>query len=135
MLATVRAELEVELDVAAMKGEEEEPTEVRGLLLAACGDEGGRDEPLPEVACADRDEWELLLEEFEGRILWDADYATGDAFLDLPPDEARERLGTFGIDPDYYLAVPDEPTEAGVTAARQTLTRLLGLPVPDDEVR
>lgn len=87
---------------------------------------------LPDEAATDAEEWGWLLEEFEDHILWDADYAMGDDFLDLPPDEAREKLQRCRIDPDYYLAVPDEPGEAGLIAARQTLARLLGLPVPDD---
>jgi hypothetical protein len=36
------------------------------------------------------------------------------------------------IDPYYFLAVPAEPGERGLIAARQTLARLLGRPEPDD---
>ena len=50
----------------------------------------------------------------------------GDLFLDLPPDEAREKLQLNGIDPDYYLAVADDPNELSLIAARQMLARLLG---------
>lgn len=133
VLSMVRIGLEMELDFAGMKVEEEKPTEIRRLLWAVCDDAGRRDEPLPEVTSVERDEWDLLLEEFEGRILWDADYELGDEFLDLPREEARERLQFFRIDPDYYLVEPDEPAEAGLIAARQTLARLLGLPVPDED--
>jgi hypothetical protein len=57
----------------------------------------------------------------------------GEEFLDLPPDEARKKLQLYRIDPEYYLAVPDEPGKAGLLAARQTLARLLGLAVPGDD--
>jgi len=65
--------------------------------------------------------------------LWDRDFALGDHFLDLPPDDAREKLRQAGIDPDYYLDAPPEPGEKGLIAARQTLARLLELPVPEDD--
>jgi hypothetical protein len=132
VFSMIRVAVETELDIAGMGGEEEKPTEIRRLLRAVCEGSEGRGGPLPDETAADAEEWEWLLEEFEGRIFWDADYAMGDAFLDLPPDEAREKLRLCGIDPDYYLAVPDEPDQAGLSAARRALARLLGLPVPDD---
>jgi len=115
-----------------MKGEEK-PTDIRRLLRAVCEESEEREEPLPDATAIDAEEWNWLLEEFEDRIFWDTDFAMGDAFLDLPPDEAREKLRFLRIDPEYYLAVPDEPGEAGLIAARQKLARLLDLPVPDDE--
>jgi hypothetical protein len=103
-------------------------------LLRAVGNESkDREEPLPDEVSTDTEEWDWLLEEFEDRIFWDNDFAMGDEFLDLPPDEAQAKLEFFRIDSDYYLTVPEEPDERGLTAARQTLARLLGLPVPDDD--
>jgi hypothetical protein len=123
--------LEIELGVAGTEGKEK-PTEIRRMLRALGEEWKEREEPLPDETATDAEEWGWLLEELEGRIFWDADFAMGDQFLDLPPDEARAKLQLCGIDPDYYLAVPDEPNEAGLIAARQTLARLLGLPVPDE---
>jgi len=133
VFSMLRVELETELDIASMKDEEEKPTEIRRLLRAVCQGPGEREEPLLAETSTDPEAWGWLLEEFEGRIFWDTDFAMGDEFLDLPHDEAREKLRLCGIDPEYYLAVPDEPDEAGLTAARQTLARLLGLPVPNDD--
>jgi hypothetical protein len=107
------------------------PADLRPLLLAAYGD--GRDDPPPDPRSADREEWTALLEEIEARVFWDADFELGDYFLDLPPDVARERLRVVGIDPDYFLTVSPDPGESGLTAARQTLARLLGLAVPNDD--
>jgi hypothetical protein len=59
------------------------------------------------------------LEELEGRLFWDADWAMADRFLDLPPDLARRRLDESGIDPDYFVAVPPDPDPAGLEAARR----------------
>ena len=129
----LRVELETDLDIAGMKDEEEKPSEIRRLLRAVCQGADEREEPLPDETSTDAEAWDWLLEEFEGRIFWDTDFAMGDEFLDLPHDEAREKLRLYGIDPEYYLAVPNEPDRVGLTAARQTLAQLLGLPVPDDD--
>lgn len=133
VFSIIRYELEMELHIAGMNDEEEKSSEIRRMLRAVCAGSEEREEPLPDESATDAEEWEWLLEEFEGRILWDTDFAMGDEFLDLPPDEAREKLRRYGIDPNYYRVVPDEPGEAGLIAARQTLARLLGLPVPGDD--
>jgi hypothetical protein len=133
VFSMIRAELEMELDIAGMKDEEEKPTEIRRMLRAVCDGAEEREEPLPDETATDAEEWDWLLEEFEDRIFWDSDFAMGDEFLDLPPDEAREKLQRYGIDPDYYLAEPDEPDKAGLIAARQMPARLLGLPVPYED--
>jgi hypothetical protein len=131
VFSMIRVELETELDIASMEGEEK-PIVVRRMLRELCDVSEEREEPLPDETSTDFDEWEWLLEEFEDRIFWDCDFEMGDEFLDLPPEEAREKLELCRIDPDYYLAVPDEPDKADLIAARQTLARLLSLPVPDD---
>jgi hypothetical protein len=133
LFATVRNELDTELEIAGMDDEEDKPTTIRRMLRAVGEESEGRDESLPDETATDAGAWEWLLEEFEGRIFWDADFAMGDEFLDLPPNEARDKLRLMGIDPEYYLAVPDEPDQAGLSAARRKLTRLLGLPAPDQD--
>lgn len=132
VFSMIRVELDTELDAASTEGEEE-PTEIRRLLRAVGAESGEREEPLPDETATDAEAWDWLLEEFEDRIFWDNDFAMGDEFLDLPPDEAREKLRFMRIDSDYYLAVPDDPDEAGLIATRRTLARLLDLPVPDDD--
>jgi hypothetical protein len=133
VFSMIRDDLETELDIAGIKDDEEKPTSTRRLLRAVCEESEERETPLPDETATDAEEWEWLLEEFEERIFWDTDFAMGDEFLDSPPDEARENLRRLGIDPDYYLAMPDEPGEAGLIAARNVLARLLDLPVPDDD--
>jgi hypothetical protein len=129
---TVRSELEAELDDARMEAGDP-PTEIRRLLRAACDDAGDREDSLPDPHDADPGGWAELAEEVEGRVFWDTDFAMGDEFLDLPPGESRALLERAGIDPDYFLTVLPDPGEAGLTAARQTLARLLGRPVPGDD--
>ena len=130
VFSMIRGDLETELDIAGMEGEEK-PTEIRRMLRAVGEGSEDREEPLPDETDTDAEEWDWLLEEFEGRIFWDTDFGLGDEFLDLPPEEARAKLQYYGIDPDYYLAVPAEPDQAGLVAARQKLARLLGLPALD----
>jgi hypothetical protein len=117
--AQVRAWLEVELDAS-------EKAECRTLILAAVGDDAGRDGPLPDAKDTDWDEWELLIEEVEARLFWDADWEMGDVFLDMPPDEARADMALHGIDPEYFLAVADDPNDAQLVEARRTLAQLTG---------
>jgi hypothetical protein len=121
MFAQLRAWLEVELDAG-------ETTECRRMILGAVGDAAGQDGPLPEPTETDAGEWELLLEEVEARLFWDADWEMGDVFLDLPPEAARTDLVLHGIDPDYFTSVPDDPDDDGLAAARRVLAELTGRP-------
>jgi hypothetical protein len=130
VFATVRQALEEE--IASVSEEGATSTKVRSLLLAAADSEDTF-EDIPEPSEEDAEEWGWVLDSVEDRIFWDADYEMGDEFLDRPPDEARELLARMGIDSEYYLADPREPDEAGLVAVRQTLARLLGRPVPDDD--
>jgi hypothetical protein len=129
VFATLRLLLDSELDLS----EDDGSTTIRSLLLAAAADSDEQVEELPEPTATDRDDWEVVLECIEGEIFWDSDYAMGDAFLDRPPEEARELLARMTIDPEYYTAIPREPDKAGLIAVRQTLARLLGRPVPNDD--
>src|SRR4051794_19802651 len=82
IFAMLRGWLDVEIDVG-------ENTTIRQLILGAVGD-AARDDPLPAVADKDADEWDMLIEEVEDRLLWDADFEMGDEFLDLPPEAGQE---------------------------------------------
>jgi len=105
---------------------------LREVLLAAVADGEDRPDRLPKPTAKKWDVWDNLHHGIVERLLWDYDFAMGDEFLDLPPEEARAKLEEFGIDPEYYLEVPPEPGKKGLIAARQTLARLLGHAVPDD---
>ncbi|VTS01902.1 Uncharacterized protein OS=Singulisphaera acidiphila (strain ATCC BAA-1392 / DSM 18658 / VKM B-2454 / MOB10) GN=Sinac_1675 PE=4 SV=1 [Gemmata massiliana] len=107
--------------------------DLRRCLLGTFANEETHPEKLPRATSEDWEAWELLFEGVADRLLWDRDFELGDHFLDLPPNDAREKLRLAGIDSDYYLSAPPEPGEKGLTAARQTLARLLELPVPDDD--
>jgi hypothetical protein len=130
-IAAVIAALEGALDMElAADGTPDASTDVRTRLhafLAATQEEAGQ---LPAPTDAETDEWGLAIELLESHILWDADYAMGDEFLDLPPEAARATMDFLSIDKDYFTTVPHEPTKQELAAARGTLANLLGRPAP-----
>ena len=109
---------------------DDQRTDLRASLLAAVADEDNRP---PKPTSKKWEAWSNLCECISERMLWDYDFDLGDAFLDLPPEEVRMQLSLAGIDPDYFLTVPDDPNEERLIAARQTLANLIGLAVPDDD--
>jgi len=125
VFSMIRSQLELEL---ALDGTER--TTIRRMILAMCACDDDNEEPLPNESSPKLDEWAWLLEAFEERVFWDADFDMGDEFLDLPPEEARKQMQLLGISPDYYLAVPEEPDQARLDAARSTLGNLLNLKYP-----
>ena len=125
VLETFREMLQGEVDSG-----DDRQTDLRASLLALVADEDIRP---PQPTSKKWDAWSNLCECITERMLWDYDFDLGDAFLDLPPEEARVQLSLYGIDPDYFLTVPDDPNEERLIAARQTLAKLIGLAVPDDD--
>lgn len=104
-------------DMVAM--ELNEPDESAGLswrelVLAACRDAGieGLPDVLP-VPDDNSDAWLLLMDCLEGRVLWDNDWEM-DVCLDADPDIGRRMRRELGIDDDYFVAVPPDPTDAEV---------------------
>ena len=46
---------------------------------------------MPAPACEVLDEWEWMLEALENYVLWDADYAMDDLFMDVDAKTSRRR--------------------------------------------
>ncbi len=97
----------------------------RRLILAAAVESNDPISDLPSLESTDFEQWRMVLDEIEERILWDADYEMEDAFMDLPPEQAQLKRDMFGIDDDYFVAVAPEPSEAEYEAARNQLSLLL----------
>jgi hypothetical protein len=99
----------------------------RQTLLDAMAGEQGEFGPirLPKATSRNAEKWDELLELFEGRFFMDDDYTLGGSFLDLPPEKAEELLERTGIDRDYFLDVPDEPTRLQLAEALALLNALL----------
>jgi len=92
------------------------------VLAAVREDEETGD--LPEPACTDWNEWDLLLIILSDRILWDEDFQAADCFLDAPPDQAALMRDLMTIDDDYYRAVPPDPCDSDLERIRATLVEL-----------
>ena len=95
----------------------------RKLVLAVFHEDGDTMD-LPEPDCDDVVEWELLAETLSQRILWDDDFNEAEQFLDASPDEATRLRSIFGIDNDYYAAVPPDPRDSDLPGIRAMLGEL-----------
>jgi len=133
--------VEMEIDAEDLPDEDERDRQRRETyrhfwrrkILAVCDQYGMQepdpsdpesDEPVTE-GCADKEQWDLLIERIMGRILWDRDYEDGDLLLDLPPEGAREVRELLGITTDYHQAIPDDLTEKQAAAALARIKQLL----------
>lgn len=81
----------------------------RERVLAACGELQLADD-LPACDSEDCDEWDLLVSCLEDCVLWDTDFEMQE-HLDADPDASRRVKGELGIDDDYFVAVPPDPTD------------------------
>ena len=95
----------------------------RRLLLDAIAEDSDLSD-LPSVDCCDIDEWRFIIEALSDWILWDHDFNSGEYFLDTPPEHAHMMRERFGIDDDYYRAIPPDPNECDLPAIRATLKQL-----------
>jgi hypothetical protein len=97
----------------------------RRLLLDAIS-EGNDLSDLPSVDCCEMSEWQFIIETLSDWILWDHDFNSAEFFLDTPPEHADMMRERFGIDDDYYRAIPSDPKECDLPAIRATLKQLCG---------
>jgi hypothetical protein len=66
----------------------------------------------PRVTCGDVREWFYALQSLSDRILWDQDYLTADAFMDLDPDGTKDARKWTGIDRECVTAIAPDPGES-----------------------
>ncbi len=124
----VRDMISMELDVAEVDdvvdfdfGELPEAPSWRERAVAAGREVGIEDLPNPDDQ--DWDDWDLLIECLEGRLLWDDDWDMVD-HLDATPEVARRAKAKLGISDDYFVAIPDDPSDA---EAERLLAELIAL--------
>jgi hypothetical protein len=113
--------VEMEIDQAA---DGLESPAWRELILAACRERGI--EELPDADCEDLSEWELLVSALADGVLWDDDWRDSESLLDADPKASRAVKRLLGIDDEYYVAVPPDPSEEeveGIWATLRDLTR------------
>ncbi len=100
-----------------------DPTCLRRAILAAV-QEAGDLEGLPEADCNDFEEWKILVDVLEERILWGADFENADQFLDAAPERAAFLRAELSIDADYFRAIPPDPLESEIPALMAKLNAL-----------
>jgi hypothetical protein len=91
----------------------------RQLVLDAC-QEWEDIGDLPRANSTSREDWTLLLEGLEDRVLWDRDWEL-DLSLDVEPQSSKRLKRKLGIGNDYFIAVPPDPTDS---QAEQLLAEL-----------
>ena len=113
----------VEMEIDQTAEGFESPT-WRELILSACRERGG--EELLDLASEEIGEWELLVSCLSDSVLWDEDWRDSESLLDADPRASREVKKMLGIDEDYYVAVPPDPTDRemeGIWATLRGLTQ------------
>jgi hypothetical protein len=116
---SIRVMVEIEIDEPA---EDQELSSWRELVLAACRERGI--EELLDPDSEDLDEWELLVVCLADAVLWDEDWKDADSHMDADPGANRVVKKLLGIDEDYYVTVPPDPTDEEMAAVEATLRRL-----------
>jgi hypothetical protein len=81
----------------------------RNLILAA-GRETLELKKLPDAASCDEADWELLIDCLQDRVLWDTDWELA-APLDADPEQGSRWKEELGIDEDYYVSLPPDPSD------------------------
>ncbi|GEM_PF-5882006 len=83
----------------------------------------------PEVRltenCDDTGKWADLIEDMRTEILEDYDFEMAGKFLDLPPAQATALKEMMNIEPDYFVAVIEDPTRQRLTEIELGLQHLL----------
>ena len=116
---TIRVMVEMEIDEPV---ENRESPSWRELVLAACRERGI--EELLDAQSEDLDEWDVLVGCLADGVLWDEDWKDSESLLDADPKASRAVKKLLGIDEDYYIAVPPDPTEEEMEGVWATLRRL-----------
>lgn len=116
---SIRIMVEIEIDQPA---EELQSPSWRELVLAACQERGM--EELLDPESNDLDEWEVLVDCLADAVLWDEDWKSADELLDADPTASRAVKKLLGIDPDYYIAIPPDPTDEEMKGISTTLRGL-----------
>jgi hypothetical protein len=116
IFATLRQHIDFEMDM-------ESGTHHRRALLAALADDPP--EEMPAADCDDGDEWDLMVEFFTDRVLWDRDFEIEEV-ADLPPEAAAElhEMMRFG-GREYFSTAADEPAAGVLENARLKLRKLV----------
>jgi hypothetical protein len=93
-------------------------------VLAACPER--EIEELPDAQSEDLDKWDVLVASLADGVLWDEDWKDSESLLDADPKASGAVKKLLGIDEDYYIAVPPDPTDEEMEGVWATLRKLTG---------
>jgi hypothetical protein len=79
----------------------------------------------PGPESTDYAEWSFLVDTLRQEILEDYDFEMAKTILDLPPDLAAGLKRQMNIDPDYFVAVVEDPSPERLQEVRSELRALL----------
>ncbi len=116
---TIRVMVAIEIDEPV---ENRESPSWRELVLAACRERGI--EELLDAQSEDLDEWDVFVSCLADGVLWDEDWKDNESLLDADPKASQAVKKLMGIDEDYYITVPPDPTEEEMEGVWATLRRL-----------
>ena len=116
---TVRVMVEIEIDEPV---ENRESPSWRERVLAACPER--EIEELPDAQSEDLDKWDVLVASLADGVLWDEDWKDSESLLDADPEASGAVKKLLGIDEDYYIAVPPDPTDEEMEGVWATLRKL-----------
>ncbi len=125
----------VQLEIDTAEPDEDDPNNpysqdidslVRQNILSALTEPIETDEPMEEpfedhllsVECDEIEEWELVIEILQGRVLADEDWQMEAIALDLAPPTSQHLKQLMGIQGDYFIDIPPDVTDEEAEAAR-----------------
>ena len=79
----------------------------------------------PAPDCPNLSEWGELVEALRIEILDDYDFSMEKQFMDMPPHEAAALKRQLNIDPDYFVAVVEDPTPERAAEIRREIRAYL----------
>ena len=116
---TIRVMVAIEIDEPV---ENRESPSWRELVLATCRER--EIEELLDAQSEDLDEWDVLVSCLADGLLWDKDWKDNESLLDADPKASQAVKKLMGIDEDYYVTVPPDPTEEEMEGTWATLRGL-----------
>jgi hypothetical protein len=81
--------------------------------------------PSPTERCTDMDQWAELVDALRDEVLDDCDHALEDGLVDSEPSAAGAMKRMLGIDRDYFVAVPDDPSPPRMQEIHEELIGLV----------
>lgn len=79
----------------------------------------------PSPDCNNFEVWRHLLDSLRMVVLPDDDFEMEEGFLDLAPAKGAKLKDHLGIQPDYFVAVPEDPRVERLDEIRRELRTLL----------